>query len=64
MDGVQLFGVVREQYPGMAGHVVFITGDVVATDAERFLADSGCRWLAKPFRLNELLRVAREVMNA
>jgi hypothetical protein len=29
---------------------------------ERFLAESGCRWLAKPFRLAELLRVTREVI--
>ena len=41
--------------------IVFVTGDVIGTDAERFLADSGCRWLAKPFRLAELLKVAREV---
>ena len=40
----------------------FVTGDVIGTDADRFLTDSGCRWLAKPFRLSELLRIAREVM--
>jgi CheY-like chemotaxis protein len=62
MDGSQLFGALREQYPEMAGRIMFVTGDVIGTDAERFLADSGCRWLAKPFRLGELLRLAREVM--
>ncbi len=62
MDGIQLFGALREQYPEMAGRIMFVTGDVIGTDAERFLADSGCRWLAKPFRLGELLRIAREVM--
>jgi hypothetical protein len=39
-----------------------VTGDVIATDAERFLAESGCRWLPKPFRIHELLRVARDVI--
>jgi two-component system NtrC family sensor kinase len=62
MDGIQLFGALRERYPEMAGRIMFVTGDVIGTDAERFLADSGCRWLAKPFRLGELLRIAREVM--
>ena len=62
MDGIQLFHAVRERYPHMALHMMFVTGDVIGTDAERFLADSGCRWLAKPFRLNELLRIANEVM--
>jgi hypothetical protein len=42
--------------------VIFVTGDVAGTDAERFLTDSGCRWLPKPFRLNDLLRVAQEVI--
>jgi len=62
MDGIQLFGALREQHPEMAERLMFVTGDVIGTDAERFLADSGCRWLAKPFRLSELLRIAREVM--
>ena len=62
MDGIQLFAALREQYPEMAGRIMFVTGDVIGTEAERFLSDSGCRWLAKPFRLSELLRIAREVM--
>ena len=42
--------------------VLFVTGDVAGTDAERFLEETGCRWLAKPFRLKDLLRVAREML--
>jgi CheY-like chemotaxis protein len=40
--------------------VIFVTGDVAGTDAEQFLQESGCRWLAKPFRLGDLLRAVRE----
>ena len=36
--------------------------DRSGTDAERFLQSSGCRWLAKPFRLRDLLRLARETL--
>jgi two-component system NtrC family sensor kinase len=64
MDGIHLFGALRQNHPEMIERILFVTGDVIGTDAERFLADSGCRWLAKPFRLNELLRVAREVMGS
>ena len=63
MDGIELFGALRTRHPEMAGRIMFVTGDVIGTDAERFLADSGCRWLAKPFRLSELLRLAKEVMS-
>ena len=62
MDGIELFGLLRQTYPEMTGRILFVTGDVIGTDAERFLADSGCRWLAKPFRLNELLRMAKSVL--
>ena len=42
--------------------MIFVTGDVAGTDAERFLEESGCRWLAKPFRLSDLLRAVREMV--
>jgi hypothetical protein len=41
-----------------------VTGDVAGTDAEAFLTDSGCRWLAKPFRLADLLRTVKEGLAA
>ena len=41
--------------------MVFVTGDVAGTEAERFLEESGCQWLAKPFRLADLLKVAFDV---
>jgi two-component system NtrC family sensor kinase len=62
MDGMQFYRALADYYPEMTGRILFVTGDVIATDAERFLAESGCRWLPKPFRLNELLRVAKEVI--
>jgi hypothetical protein len=46
----------------MTRRILFVTGDVAGTDAERFLDDSGCRWLAKPFRLRDLLRTASEMI--
>ena len=62
MDGRAFYREIAETTPSLAKRIVFVTGDVAGTDAERFLGDSGCRWLAKPFRLGELLRVAREVL--
>ena len=46
--------------PAMAERIMFVTGDVAGTEAEKFLEESGCRWLAKPFRLAELLRAVKE----
>ena len=61
MDGTQFYRALTETVPEMAERVVFVTGDVIGTEAERFLTETGCRWLAKPFRLGDLLRVVREV---
>ena len=51
----------REQ-PETARRILFVTGDVAGTEAERFLEETGCRWLAKPFRLRDLLRTATEIL--
>ena len=62
LDGKALYRTLSAVAPGLAKRVIFVTGDVAGTDAETFLDQSGCRWLAKPFRLGELLKVLREVL--
>jgi two-component system cell cycle sensor histidine kinase/response regulator CckA len=62
LDGKAFYKALAARAPGLARRVVFVTGDVAGTDAETFLEQSGCRWMAKPFRLGELLRVLREVL--
>ncbi len=65
LDGPALYRRLTEIRPALSRHMVFVTGDVAGTDAERFLTeveDVGCRWLAKPFRLRDLVRVSRETV--
>jgi PAS domain S-box-containing protein len=62
VDGAALFAQVSARMPDVKRRLVFVTGDVAGTEAERFLEDSGCRWIPKPFRLRDLVRVARETM--
>jgi signal transduction histidine kinase len=62
LDGAAFYHELAAQQPGMTQRILFVTGDVAGTDAERFLEDSGCRWLAKPFRLRDLLRTASEMI--
>ncbi len=60
MDGMAFYRMLSAAAPGLAKRVIFVTGDVVGTDAEKFLEESGCRWLAKPFRLRDLLRAVKD----
>ena len=48
------FRELSSKSPKLARRVIFVTGDVAGTDAEKFLEETGCRWLAKPFRLADL----------
>ena len=60
LDGKAFYRTLAAVAPGLARRVIFVTGDVAGTEAEKFLEESGCRWLGKPFRLNDLLRAVRE----
>ncbi len=62
VDGMTFFSELSKSLPNVAKRLVFVTGDVAGSEAERFLEESGCRWIAKPFRLRDLVRVARETL--
>jgi signal transduction histidine kinase len=62
IDGIRFYQRLVAEEPDAARRVMFVTGDVAGTEAETFLQDSGCRWLAKPFRLGDLLKTAREIL--
>jgi CheY-like chemotaxis protein len=62
LDGKAFYRTLKAAAPGLARRVIFVTGDVAGTDAETFLDESKCRWLAKPFRLADLLKVVKEAL--
>jgi two-component system NtrC family sensor kinase len=62
VDGPALFAEVSDRMPDLRKRLIFVTGDVAGTEAERFLENSGCRWIPKPFRLRDLVRVAIETL--
>jgi signal transduction histidine kinase/ActR/RegA family two-component response regulator len=64
LDGQQFHASLARAVPAMTKRVIFVTGDVAGTQAERFLEGAGCRWLEKPFRLADLLTAVREGLAA
>ena len=63
LDGKAFYRALAQARPTLIKHVIFVTGDVADSDAEQFLTESGCRWLAKPFRFVDLLRAVRESLS-
>jgi CheY-like chemotaxis protein len=62
LDGKSFYRALATARPSLVNRVIFVTGDVAGTKAEEFLEESGCRWLAKPFRLADLLRTVKETL--
>jgi two-component system cell cycle sensor histidine kinase/response regulator CckA len=62
VDGMEFYRTLEREHPEAARRILFVTGDVAGTEAERFFEETGCRWLAKPFRLRDLLRTAKEIL--
>ena len=62
VDGMTFYRTLERDHPEAARRILFVTGDVAGTEAGRFLEETGCRWLAKPFRLRDLLRTATEIL--
>ena len=62
VGGMEFYRELETSNPEMINRIMFVTGDVAGTDAERFLEETGTRWLAKPFRLKDLLRAARDMV--
>jgi signal transduction histidine kinase len=61
LSGEQFYGQVREKFPHMAHHMMFTSGDVTEEGTRRFLEDSGCPALQKPYELAELVQVLRSL---
>ncbi len=59
MDGMAFYRAIAAAAPELARRVIFVTGAVAGDEATRFLEETGCRWLAKPFRLADLLTAVR-----
>src|SRR5262249_51340254 len=47
LDGKAFHRQLSAQSPKLAKRVIFVTGDVVGTEAEQFLEGCGCQWLVQ-----------------
>jgi len=64
MSGIEFYEAAIESRPGLARRVVFMSGDVLNPDLRGFATQHGIRLLAKPFDIDAVIRVVREVLAA
>jgi two-component system NtrC family sensor kinase len=61
LDGRALYREIERRWPERAGHVVFVTGDTLASTLREFAAESGCPVIEKPFVPSDVRRVVAEM---
>src|SRR6185437_3388568 len=61
ISGIDVFEQWRAERSELANRVVFLTGDIVSTDLQDFLAGTGQPFLATPFDLGIVLQVLQQI---
>ncbi len=63
IDGRALYDYLQRERPDMARRVVFSTGDVVSEESWSFLHQAGERFIAKPFKPDQILSFVEKVLS-
>lgn len=63
MNGIELYGQLREKHPEMANKVIFTTGDVLSGNIKAFLESTNRPFLPKPFTPEDLRAIVRTVLS-
>jgi len=64
MSGRELFHWIREERPHLASRMIFVTGDTVSMETRSFFEDNCSRYLAKPFKIEEVKEVIRQTLES
>ena len=62
MDGATLWREVKQQHPGLAQRMLFVTGDTLSPGAREFLRKARCTGLDKPFSKADLLAAVAQLL--
>jgi DNA-binding response OmpR family regulator len=55
ISGQQLFAHLMAERPALTRKIIFLTGDTTSDGTEDFLRQTGCRYVAKPFELRDII---------
>ena len=62
MNGKQLYQNMNERYPELVSKTIFTTGDVISSETQYFIEQTGRPFLPKPFTPEELKVIVRETL--
>jgi two-component system NtrC family sensor kinase len=64
MDGAALYRRIQKIAKSLARRIVFITGDIIGADTEKFLYETKAPHIDKPFDAEQLSREVRRALTA
>jgi CheY-like chemotaxis protein len=60
MNGMEFYKYLKDSNPALASKTVFMTGDVMNKDIEKFLEESKAEYILKPFTDAQLIKAISE----
>jgi two-component system NtrC family sensor kinase len=63
INGVELYKRIQKIAKRLARRVVFITGDIMSADTEKFLSETKVAHIDKPFDAEQLKREAKRALS-
>ncbi len=64
MSGKELYGWIKENRPQLANCIIFVTGDTVSLETRSFFEDNKNRYLAKPFKIEEVKEAIQQALES
>jgi CheY-like chemotaxis protein len=64
MGGRDLYTWIQKNRPRMAKRIIFVTGDTVSPDTRSFFENMRNRYLAKPFKIEEVKEVIQQTLES
>jgi two-component system NtrC family sensor kinase len=64
MSGRELFNWIKRNRPHLANSIIFVTGDTVSPETRSFFEHNQNRYLAKPFKIEEVKEVIQQALTA
>ncbi len=64
MSGRDLFDWIQQKRPQLANRIIFVTGDTVSLETRTFFENNSSRYLAKPFKIEEVKEVIQQTLEA
>ena len=62
MNGIEFYREIEERLPGMADRILFMTGEILSPNIQKFLHERRVSILAKPFDLPTLYQGVHDVL--